>query len=321
MSKVCTAADRRDYALDWLTGLLPVTLMALFGYRWQFTWLAVLAAGGYLMATLLLEWLLKTERGPALLSRAVVAGLAVAFFLPSTAPYWPAALGGGLLAAVGRIPAAVGRVPLPRVHPVVMTYLLLRLLVPEAVACGYALPLQWRGMDALSTATPLVALRGGETLHSTWQLLYGVRAGAMGEVCVAAVLLGAVFLLLRRRLRLVAPACMLATLSLLSWLLWNSPLYGLLAGAAVPGALLLADRNYMEHPYVDQITAGVTAGVVTVLIRRFGSWPEGVAVGLLAAYTAVLFRPYVCRLVGRIPGADRLFSRCKDIFRKKKNNG
>ncbi len=313
--------DRRDHALDWLTGLLPVTLMAFIGYRWQFVWLAVLAVGGYLMAALLLERLPGRERDAALLPRAFLAGALVPLCLPSAAPFWSAALGGGLLALAESVPPRVGRVPLPTLHPLVLPFLLLRLLIPGAVARGFALPLQWAGMDALSTATPLAALRGGETLHSAWQLLFGVRAGAMGEICVAAVLVGAVYLLLRRRLRLIAPACMLATVSLLSWLLWNSPLYGLLAGSVTLSALLLADRAYMPSRPALQIAAGIAAGVVTVLVRRFGGWTEGTAVGLLAAGLAVFLYPYVGRLVGRIPGAHRLFSHCKDIFWKKKNNG
>ncbi len=321
MSDLSTAAGRRDYALDWLTGLLPVALIALFGYRWQFTWLTVLAAGGYLMAAVLLERLLKAPRDPALIASSFVTGLLVAFCLPATTPFWPAALGGGLLAAAGRIPAAVGRVALPSVHPLVLTYVLLRLLVPREIGEGFTLAYQWRGMDTLSTATPLVALQSGELEHTPWQLFFGMRAGAMGEVCVAAITLGAGYLLMRRRLRLIAPACMLATVSLLSLLFWDAPLYGLLAGATALSGLLLADRAYMPHSYPDQIVAGITAGVVTVLIRRFGGWAEGAAVGLLTAYLAVFLRPYILRLIRLIPGADRLFSRLSDIFSKKQNNG
>lgn len=309
--------EKREHALDWLVGLLPTLLVAFIGYRWRVAALLLLAVGGYLAATLLREWLLHAVRETALIPRALLAGALLVLLLPGNAPFWVAALGGGMMAAAQWIPARAGKVSLPYVHPVALTYLLLRWWLPEAVAAGYTLPLQWAGMDALSSATPLAALQGSATVHSTWQLFFGVRTGAMGELCVAAVLLGAAYLLLRRRLRLIAPACMLAVVSLGSLIGWGSPLYGLLAGAPVLVALLLADADGMPHDYADQITAGVTAAVVTLLLRAVGGWSDGTAVGLLLAFAAVYLRPHAWRLLRRIP----LKSVLRDIFVKNKNNG
>lgn len=321
MTQYTAGSEQRDYLLDWLTGLLPITLIALFNYRWRTVLLILLAVGGYLMATVLTEWLQKRLRDPLLLPKAFLTGLLLTLCLPSSAPFWPAALAGGIAAAADALPMQIGKISLPRFHPVALTYVLLRLLFPGAVSAGFVMPYQWTGMDTLSTATPLAALRGGETLHSTWQLFFGVRAGAIGELCVAAVLLSAAYLLLRRRLRLIAPACMLATVALLSWAIWNSPLYGLLAGATALTALLLADRAYAPETYGKQMLAGIVAGMVTVLVRRFGSWADGTSLGLLAAYLLIFLCPYLRRLVLSVPAFEKLRTVCHDIFDKKKNNG
>ncbi len=309
--------DKRERALDWLVGLLPVMLMAFIGYRWKVVALFTLAVGGYLAATLLLEYLCHRSRDGALLPHALWMGVLIALALPGAAPLWVAALGGGGMALAEAVPARVGRMDLPYFHPFGLTYLLLLLVFPGVVASGYTLPIQWVGMDGLSSATPLAALSGGEFLHTHWQLFFGVRAGAIGEICVAAVLLGAAYLFIRRRLRWIAPVSMLLTVALLSLIVWNAPLYGVLAGAPVLAAVLLADNGRMPRSVADQITAGVTAGAVTVLLRAVGGWADGTAVGILAAYIAVYVRPYVWRWMRRIPGIHPV----RDIFIKKKNNG
>lgn len=305
--------EKRERALDWLVGLLPVVLMAVIGYRWGVPARLLIAMAGYLALTVLRYKALPTGFFPHALLTAVL----VLLILPAAVPVWVAALGGILMAAAEGIPARIGRVTLPYWHPLAVTYVLLRLVFPTAMTAGFVLPAQWVGMDGISSATPLLALQGGETLHDTWQLFFGVRAGAMGELCVAAVLLGAGYLLLRRRLRLIAPACMLATVSLFSWIGWHSPLYGLLAGAPVLTAVLLADKEAMPPTLADQITAGVTAGAVTVLLRGIGGWADGTAVGLLMAYVAVFCRPIVWRWIRRMPG----MLHAGDFFVKKKNNG
>ena len=305
--------DKRERALDWLVGLLPVLLMAFIGYRWQAVALFTLAVGGYLAATLLLEYLCRRSRDVGLFPHALWMGVLIALALPGTAPLWVAALGGGGMALAEIIPTRIGRVPLPYIHPFGLTYVLLLVVFPGAVASGYTLPLQWVGMDGLSSATPLAALSDGPVLHTHWQLLFGVRAGAIGEICVAAVLLGAVYLFIRRRLRWIAPVSMLLTVALVSLIVWNAPLYGVLAGAPVLTAVLLADGSRMPCSVADQITAGVTAGAVTVLLRAVGGWADGTAAGLVAANIAVYARPYIGRWIG--------IHRVRDIFIKKKNNG
>ncbi len=311
---------RRDWALDWLTALLPVAMVCVFSYGWAGVVALLTAWGGYLAATVLCNLVLKRELDRDAVWDSVALSALVALCLPPAAAVWLAPLAGGIvgvLTAFGsRARELAGNHRLPLCHPVAVTVVLLRLLVP-AMADGYVLPMQWRGLDAVSAATPLAALGSGETTHSIWYLLFGVRGGAMGEICALAVLIGALFLVLRRRVRLIAPACMLATVALLSWIVWGMPLYALLAGSVLPAAVLLADRRYAPRHYAAQIIAGVVAGAVTVWMRAASGWTEGTAVGLMAAATAV----YGCRWAWCFANRWRLIQRAKDIFMKIKNKG
>lgn len=298
-----------DYerVLDWLTALLPIFLISVIYYRGQALALHVTAVGGWLMAALLLAWATKTPCTELRIAPALLGALTAAFFLPAGAPWWLSALLGGVTAVVGSVPTLVARVkphwPLarPLVHPALLAFILVRIVFPVRVA-DYTMPAQFIPVDGVAQATPLVALRGGEAAD-LWQLLFGIHAGAIGETCAVAILLTALYLILRRRVRLIAPACLLATVALLSWGIWGAigyALYALLAGGVLFAALLFADGATAPAAPRDQIVVGVVAGVITVLIRRFGGWTEGVAVGVLAAQMLVPLLPLIykiCRIV------------------------
>ena len=293
----------RERVLDWLTALLPIFLISVLYYRFQALALEVLSVGGYLMAARLLAQPAGFDVAQLRVTPALVSGLAAAFCLPACAPAWLPALLGGLAAVAEMLPACLRRLNrwhLPRlpIHPVILAYAAVRLVFPASFT-GYTMPVQFRELDGLAAATPLASLGTRPLSVELWQLLFGVHAGAIGEGCAVAILLGAVFLVLRRRVRLVAPACMLASVVLLSWLIWGTPLYALLSGGLLLAALLFADRAYAPMTVCDQMVVGVFAGVVTVLVRCFDGC-EGVAYGVLLAQLIVPFLPFVyriCRIV------------------------
>ncbi len=297
----------RERILDWLTALLPVLMTAVIYYRGQALALLVTAVGGYLMAALLLTWVEKTSWTELRISPALLSGFVAAFCLPENAPWWLSALLGGIVAAVGAAPRLVGlfkptlRFAQPLVHPVLLAYLLVRIVFPAHFA-EYTMPAQFVSLDSIAGATPLASFHGGDMLD-LWKLLFGVHAGAIGETCAVAILLGAGYLLLRRRVRLIAPACLLATVAVLSWILWGAidyALYAILTGGLLLAALLFADTATAPAAPRDQIVTGIVAGVITVCIRRFGGWAEGDAVGVVAAQVLRPFLPFIyriCRIV------------------------
>ena len=292
----CLLWEERERALDWLTALLPTLLISWIYYRWSAVWLELLAVGGYLMAARLLARTQTVSISPA---PAVVTGLLVAFCLPATTPYWPAALAGGVAALVTALPELLYRrwpdspVSRPLWQPALAGSLFVRLLFPSTVS-AFSMPVLWSGVDGVATATPLAAFSGEDLLMDTQHLLFGIRAGALGEICAVATLLGAAYLLVRRRLRAIAPVCLLGTVSILSWCVWNSPLYGILAGGTLLGALLFADRTLAPVGWREQVTVGILAGVAIVLCRRFAG-VDGTAVAVLIVGTLQPLLPFVYR--------------------------
>ncbi len=295
----------RERVLDWLTALLPLVLISFIYYRGQALALFVTAVGGWLMASLLLGWAMKKPWTELRVAPALLGGVVAAFFLPAGAPWWLAALLGGVSAAVGSVPALIAlvkpdwRLARPLVHPVLLAFLLVRIVFP-AQFTDYTMPAQFIPVDGVASATPLALLRAGETLD-LWRLMFGVHAGALGEGCAVAILLGAAYLVLRRRVRLIAPACLLVSVALLSWILWGAvghALYALLVGGLLLATLLFADSALAPAAPRDQIVVGGVAGVITVLIRRFGGWTEGVAVGVLAAQVIAPLLPFVYKICG-----------------------
>ena len=306
----------RERMLDWLTALLPLWLISFLYFGAQALALQATAVGGYLMAALLLGYAVKTPAAFLRVAHAMPVGLLAAFCLPAGAAWWLSALMGGLAAGMDVLPSLVSRVrpswhlARPLVHPVLTAFLLARLVFPAQFA-RYTMPEQYIPLDGVSGATPLAALQSGNAVE-WWKLLFGIHAGAVGEICAAAILLGALYLILRRRLRLVAPACLLATVALLSWILWGAigwALYALLGGGLLLAALLFADNATAPAAPRDQIVIGVFAGVITVLIRRFGGWTEGVAVGVLAAQILVPFLPFVYKISGIVWAAVSRWAR------------
>ena len=285
----------RDYALDWLTAASPILLIAFSYYRWPTFILALLAAAGYVAVYALLQWagLARVHTAPA-----VMTGAWSALLLSAHTPLWVAAIAGAVAALVAYAPDFAGRWlsnARPLLHPVLMGYLVVRLVFPAYVQT-YTLPVLWAPLEAIPADTTLAPLTDPAS-YDLWQLFLGVRESALGAGCAPVLLLAAGFLLIRRRLRLIAPAAMLATVTLLSWIIWNAPLHGLLAGITLLAALLLADRACAPAAYGDQAVCGVVAGGVAVLLRAVAG-VDGCTVGVLAAcLLSPLYPPLVrvCR--------------------------
>jgi len=204
----------RERALDWLTAASPLLLIAFIYYRWQAVGLALLGAAGYAAVYALLQWA-GVARVTAV--SAVSTGVWVALLLSAATPIWVAAVAGMIAAVTAALPDVVGRW-LPRsrplLHPVLMGYLFVRWVFPAYVRV-YELPVLWAPLEAAPTATQLAPLINSAS-YNVLHLLLGIRESAVGEGCVPVLLLAAGYLLLRRRLRLIAPAAMLATVAVSS---------------------------------------------------------------------------------------------------------
>ena len=236
---------------------------------------------------------------------AVVTGVLLAFNLPATIPWWIVVI--GALAAVGMAkmtfgvlgknpfnPALVGRVFLLIAYPVQMT------TFPRPVG-----PIA----DAFSGATPLAAVKSGAMGLGNLDfqdMLFGSIPGSLGEVSALLLLLGGLYLLWRRVITWHIPVSALGTMALFALiaaaaggmrgeLLWEYPLFHLLAGGAILGAVYMA-TDYSTSPMTHKgmVVYGVGIGVITMCIRLWGAYPEGVSFAILIMNAVVpLINKYV----------------------------
>ena len=207
---------------------------------------------------------------------AVVVGLLLAFVLPSRLPWWMAAVGSSFAIVIVKQlfgglgdnifnPALAGRAFLLASFPIYMT--------------------SWvRPFDAISCATPLAIVKENlsGTIPSLWDLFIGKTAGSLGETSAVALLIGAGFLFWRKIITWHIPFTYIGTVTLLSWVFGRDPLFSVLAGGLVLGAFFMAvDPVTSPMTAKGQIIFGVGCGMITVLIRQWGGYPEGVCYSIL----------------------------------------
>ena len=139
------------------------------------------------------------------------------------------------------------------------------------------------GTDATTTATPLAVLKqGGEFNFSYMDLFLGSTGGCLGETCALALILGGVYLIVRRVISPVIPVTYLATVTVISLIAGRDPLVDLLTGGLMIGAFFMA-TDYTTSPISrnGRIIYAIGCGLFTMLIRMFASLPEGVSYSIV----------------------------------------
>ncbi len=236
---------------------------------------------------------------------AAVTGVLLGFNLPASIPWWIVVMGAFVAIAVAKMtfgglgknpfnPALVGRVFLLIAYPVQMT----------------TFPLPMNGtFDALSGATPLAAVKQGIVTPGTvgaQELLLGNMPGSLGEVAALALLCGFVYLLWRRVITWHIPVTVLVTMAVFAFVaalcsgqseaaLWQLPLFHVLAGGAILGAVFMA-TDYSTSPMTVKggVIFAVGIGAITMCIRLWGAYPEGMSFAILIMNACVpLINKYV----------------------------
>jgi len=294
-------SDRTSKKLmyDVVIALIPALLFSLYAFgigALVVTSVAVISC--LLFEYLIQKFLLKTEitigDGSALIT-----GILLAFNLPSSLPIWMIIVGSLVAIGVGKLsfgglgfnifnPALVGRVFLLVSFPVQMTSW------PTPVENQMALS------DAVTGATPLGIMKEGVSfggtvseltsqIPSNLDLFLGISGGSLGEMSALALLLGGIYLLIRRVISWHIPITILITMGVLTGIFWLvdpeqyvNPLFHILAGGAILGAFYMA-TDLVTSPMTKKgmIVFAIGIGVITVVIRLFGAYPEGVSFAIL----------------------------------------
>ncbi len=263
--------------------LLPALAVAI----WTFGWPALRVVLIALASCLLTEWLIAKflfhKPFTLLNGSAVITGLLLAFNLPNILPWWMVVIGSVVAIGIGKMsfgglgcniwnPALVGRVFLLLSFPAAMTT-----WAPEVGS----------GIDGVTGATYLQHLKYEGTAavmesSNFLDMAVGHMNGSLGEVGSIAILIGFAWLLITRTITWHIPVSVLGGAAVMAWILGGHPLPDLLAGGLMLGAVFMA-TDYVTSPMTKsgQVIFGVLIGVITIIIRRFGAYPEGVSFAIL----------------------------------------
>ncbi len=299
--------DTPRIMLSVVIALVPATAYGIYLYGLPALGVVVTSIAAAVLSEFVFRKIIKASTSIGDFS-AVVSGLLLALILPPSTPLWMVALGAifaivvakeffGGLGANPFNPALIGRAFLLMSFPAAMTSWTMPKGLPLAA-------------DALSAATPLNLLKQGSTLADVAQyfgandigafyrqLFMGFRSGSIGESSILLVLLGGLFLLGIGVIQWIVPVSVLASTFVFSWILGMDPVFGLLSGGIVFGAFFMA-TDYSTRPMTayGQAVFGVGIGLITVLIRKYGGYPEGVTYAILIMN---VLTPYLNKLRGK----------------------
>lgn len=298
-----------------LASLIPALLIAL----WTFGIPALIVSCICIASCILTEWVIarfvmKTSTSVTDGS-AIITGLLLAFNLPSILPWWMAVIGSVVAIGIGKMsfgglgcniwnPALVGRVFLLISFPAAMT------TWPVDVSSGARTIITTgassHAVDAETGATLLSSLKahGADALDPDYLgMMIGDMNGSLGEVGSFALIAGALFLILTRVITWHIPVAVLGSAAFFSWVFGGNPVIDLFAGGLMLGACYMA-TDYVTSPmtHKGQIIYGVMIGLITIIIRRFGSYPEGVSFAILLMNS---FTPLINRYCHTVPFGEK----------------
>ena len=273
--------------LDVVLALLPALAVGL----WKFGFRVVPVTGICVGAAVVSEWLycqLTKTRNTVVDGSAVVTGLLLAMTLPHTVPYWQAALGSAF--AIVLVKCLCGGLGQNIFNPALAARAFLLLIWPVGVT-------RYLGVDGVSAATPLHHMvMPGLPEESILDMFLGNCPGSIGEISALALLAGGAYLVWRKVISIRIPAAYLGTVAVLTFLFGKAGtpvewmLYSLFSGGVMLGAIFMA-TDYATSPAtpVGQVVYGIGCGILTVIFRYFGLFPEGVTYAILIMNALVWF--------------------------------
>lgn len=226
---------------------------------------------------------------------AAVTGLLLAFNLPVTLPYGMAVI--GTFVAIVIVKQIFGGLGQNFANPAIVGRIVLMLSFTGAMT-NWTMP----GLmsDVVSSPTPLADKDG---LYGYWDLFIGKCPGCIGEVCAAALIAGGIYLVVAKVICVHTPIAFVGTVFVVSWLAGQDPLYQILSGGLMLGAIFMA-TDYVTTPITKKgkVIFGIGCGIITCVIRFYANYPEGVSFSIIIMNIAT---PYIDMATHAKPvGAD-----------------
>ena len=294
------ATSTRSLMRDVIIALCPAIVVSVLFYGWsELLILAVSVASCVILEWAITRFLLRRPSTVGDLS-AVVTGLLLAMNLPSTTPWWIVFI--GAVIAIGVAKMTFGGIGQNVFNPAITGRVFLLISFPQQMTDWTAAPGFIHATDAISGATLLGKYNEGgmqELLNLGYEpdnlgLFFDI-GGSAGEISAIALLIGFVYLLLRRVVKPWIPLSIFATVALVSGIFYlvdpevfTGPAFNLLTGGVILGACYMA-TDYVTSPMsiLGGIVYGVGIGFIVMMIRYFGSYPEGMSFAILLMNMAV----------------------------------
>ena len=266
-TKNSTAVIMRDV----LIALLPAVIAGcvVFGLR------ALLVVAVTPAACVFFEWgFEKLCHTPSTISdlSAAVTGVLLAMNLPVSIPLWQAVF--GALVAIVAVKGLFGGIGKNFANPAITARIVMFLAFSKTMTA-------WVFPDAVSSATPLAMMANGESVDYL-TLLLGNHGGCLGETSALALLIGFAYLLIRGVISWHTPVCFVGTVFVMSLILGQDAVGQILSGGLMLGAIFMAtDYSTTPSTNLGRVLFGIGAGLLTVLIRFYGAYAEGVSFAIL----------------------------------------
>ena len=278
--------------LDVLIALAPafIASVILFGAR------AALVVAVCIATCVLCEWgFEKITKRPNTIGdlSAIVTGVLLAYNLPPTIPIWQAVFGSAV--AIVLVKQLFGGLGKNFANPAITARIVL-FLAFSATMTHWVSP-----VDGVTAATPLALIGKGNTgaLPSLWDMVLGIRGGCLGETSALVLAAGGLYLMVRKVISWHTPVVYIAVVFLFTALLGLEPLHQVVSGGLFLGAFFMA-TDYVTTPQTNpgRLVFGAGAGILTVVIRAYSSYPEGVSFAILLMN---ILTPYINRLTQSKP--------------------
>lgn len=266
--------------------LMPslIASIVIFGFR------ALILTVVCVAACIFFEWAFeKIMKQPSTVydMSAVVTGVLIAMNVPVTLPYWIAIV--GCFVAIIIVKQFFGGLGQNFANPAITARIVLFVSFATQMTT-WADPTQgkvFNAADAVTSATPLGVLSESgvaeaESQFSNWTMFIGNTGGSMGEVCALALLVGGLFLIFMRIISPATPIAFLGTMAVFSLIAGVNPVWQICAGGAMLGAFFMA-TDYATTPKttMGKVIFGIGCGLITMIIRLYGAYPEGVSFSIL----------------------------------------
>ena len=274
--------------LDVIIALLPACAYGCIIFGWYALLLLATCVASAVLSEYVWNFLLKKENTIGDLS-AVVTGLLLGMNLPPRLPLWMAVIGS--MVAIIVVKQMFGGIGCNFANPAITARIVLLVSFPAAMT-SFISP-----VDAVTTATPLMgATSFGPTVK---QLFFGMHSGCIGETSAFLLLVGGIYLLIRRVISPIIPFCFVGSVALLTLISGGSVATSVFGGGIMLGAIFMA-TDYTTSPTTNcgKVVFGLGCGIITFVIRNFASLPEGVSYSILLMNILV---PYINKLTLKKP--------------------